>query len=249
MRVENEVMSVLDRARTDGPALFLVGQLERSLYTRTNKVLEAAGGKWDRKTKAHLFDGGAAERIEQILLTGSIDIPKDDFEFFPTPADVAARVIDLADVAANLRVLEPSAGRGDLIVSLRSLVFIDCIEKMPANAEHLRGLRGLDSVIEADFLTVEPTPVYDRVLMNPPFGKQADIKHVLHALRFLKPDGLLVSVMAASVTFRDNKLTTDFRALIRSRGGDIEGLPEGSFKASGTGVNTVIVTIPAGGAA
>lgn len=76
---------------------------------------------------------------------------------------------------------------------------------------------------------------------------KADTKHVAHALRFLKPDGLLVSVMSASVTFRDNKLTADFRALIRERGGDIEALPEGSFKSSGTGVNTVIVTIPAGG--
>lgn len=95
-----------------------------------------------------------------------------------------------------------------------------------------------------DFLTVEPDPVYDRVVMNPPFGRQADIKHVSHALKFLKPGGLLVSVMASSVTFRSNKLTTDFRQLIEERGGHIEELPEGAFKSSGTMVNTVIVVIP-----
>jgi 16S rRNA G1207 methylase RsmC len=36
--------------------------------------------------------------------------------------------------------------------------------------------------------------------MNPPFARQADIHHVNHALKFLKPDGLLVSVMSAGVT-------------------------------------------------
>lgn len=245
MKVDTEVLSVLDRAKTEGNALYLVGQLERPLYIKANNVLEAAGGKWNRKAKAHIFDGEAAERIEQILLTGSIDIPKDEFEFFPTPPDVAARVIELADICAGHRILEPSAGRGALVEPLESLgVSVDCVEKMPANAKHLFDLGWLNRVAEGDFLTIEPVPDYDRVLMNPPFGKQSDIKHVMHALRFLKPDGLLVSIMAAGIVFRDNKLTVSLRNLIRERGGDIEALPEGSFKSSGTGVNTVIVTIP-----
>ena len=64
--------------------------------------------------------------------------------------------------------------------------------------------------------------------------------------RFLKPDGLLTSVMSAGVSFRDNRLTQDFRDMIRARGGDIEALPEGAFKAYGTMVNTIIATIPGG---
>jgi len=51
--------------------------------------------------------------------------------------------------------------------------------------------------------------------------------------------------MSSSVTFRDNKLTQDFRDLIWERGGDIVALPEGAFKESGTNVRTVIVRIPA----
>lgn len=34
---------------------------------------------------------------------------------------------------------------------------------------------------------------------------------------------------------------------VRQRGGDIEALPDGAFKDSGTGVRTVIVTIPGSG--
>jgi hypothetical protein len=52
MRVEDEVLAVLSRAETNGNALTLTGRLDRKMYERTNKVLEAAGGKWNRKAKA-----------------------------------------------------------------------------------------------------------------------------------------------------------------------------------------------------
>lgn len=243
MKVENDVLAVLSRATIDGPKLILTGQLDRKLYDRTNKVLEAAGGKWDRNAKAHVFTSDASERVEQIILTGDIVIPKDEFEYFPTPPAVVARVQALAGVQPGMVILEPSAGRGAMVAGL-SGVKIVAVEKMPANVEYLRASGAFTMVIADDFLVCNLSPTFDRVLMNPPFSRQADIKHVLHALQFLRPGGLLVSVMAASVGFRENKLTTDFRALIAARGGSIEALPAGSFKASGTMVNTVLVTIP-----
>jgi hypothetical protein len=54
--------------------------------------------------------------------------------------------------------------------------------------------------------------------MNLPFAKQDDIRHVLHALKFLKPGGHLVAIMSASTMFRANKLATDFRELVASMG-------------------------------
>lgn len=223
----------------------LIGQLDRKMYERTNKVLEAAGGKWNRKAKAHLFDDEAATRVDQIILSGEVEVPKDEFNFFPSPPDVVVRLMELADVQRGMRVLEPSAGRGAITYAcVDAGATVDCYELMEANFVALAGDARLGSVRNLDFLAQEPEASYDRVVMNPPFAKQADIKHVLHALRFLKPDGLLVSVMAASVAFRDNKLTQDFRDLIRERDGDIEALPEGAFKSSGTMVRSVIVTIP-----
>ncbi|KNC11551.1 restriction endonuclease subunit M [Pantoea sp. RIT-PI-b] len=250
MRVDNEVLNVLSACQCEGNNLILTGQLDRNLYTRTNKVIEAAGGKWNRKAKAHVFDIDAAERIEQIILTGDVVVPKDDFEFFPTPPDVVRHVIHLADIGDGMKVLEPSAGQGAIAKAAHEAaadVMIDMYELMPANNDALHALNLRLSGIgkPVDFLTIEPAPIYDRVVMNPPFGRQADIKHVTHALKFLKPGGQLVSVMASSVTFRSNKLTSDFRQLIEERGGHIEDLPEGAFKSSGTMVNTVIVVIPA----
>ncbi|WP_437609604.1 methyltransferase [Erwinia sp. V71] len=250
MRVDKEVLNVLSACQCEGNNLILTGQLDRNLYTRTNKVIEAAGGKWNRKAKAHVFDMNASDRIEQIILTGDVVVPKDDFEFFPTPPDVVERLIELADIQNGMRVLEPSAGRGALAVAAQKSaigVKVDMVELMPENNTYLINLQIPDAKIGEpfDFLKIEPMPSFDRVVMNPPFGRQADIKHVSHALKFLKPGGLLVSVMASSVTFRSNKLTSDFRQLIEERGGHIEELPEGAFKSSGTMVNTIIAVIPA----
>jgi len=249
MRVNNEVLNVLGNCQCEGNTLILTGQLDRNLYNQTNKVIEAAGGKWNRKSKAHVFDTDASERIEQIILTGDVIVPKDDFEFFPTPESVARHVISLADIQDDMIVLEPSAGRGALAIAAHgaaNAVHVDMYELMPANNDFLHSLNLRLSGIgdPVDFLQIEPNPIYDRIVMNPPFGRQADIKHVTHALKFLKPGGRLVSVMSSSVTFRNNKLTAEFRETIESRGGHIEELPSGSFKESGTMVNTVIVVIP-----
>lgn len=253
MEVANDVLNVLSNAEKSGVMLKLVGQLDRSLYTRANKVLEAAGGKWSRKDGAHVFGGDAADAMDQIILTGRVEKTKEqNFGYFPTPPAIVKRLMELADVQDGHSVLEPSAGRGNIALSLLDAgADLMAYELMEANADALTEAivahpkRGMSMVMQDDFLTVPPSPTFDRVVMNPPFAKQDDIKHVLHALKFLKSGGLLVSVMSAGITFRDNSLTTEFRSLIRTRGGDIEALPEGAFKQSGTMVNTVIVTIPA----
>lgn len=249
MRVDNEVLNVLSAAECIGKNLKLTGQLDRNLYTKTNKVLEAAGGKWNRKAGAHIFEVDASDRIEQIILTGDVVVPKDDFEFFPTPKKIAEYVIELADIKNGMKVLEPSAGRGALAVAAQQSaidVKVDMFELMPDNNAYIHNLKIKNAKIghPVDFLTVEPTPSFDRVVMNPPFSRQADIKHVNHAFKFLKPGGKLVSIMASSVTFRGNKLTTDFRCFVEKQGGYIEELPHGAFKESGTMVKTVIVIIP-----
>ena len=246
MRVDDEVLAVLSQAETNGFELKLTGQIDRKLYNKTNKVLEAAGGKWCRKAKAHVFAYEAADRIDEIILSGEVDVPKDEFNYFPSPHAVVARLIELADLHEGMTTLEPSAGRGAIAFACVEATGgdVDCYELMEENFWELEKTEQFRKVINSDFLVVKPFPEYDRICMNPPFARQQDIKHVTHALKFLKPDGKLVSVMSASVGFRENRLTNEFRDLITERGGSIESLPDGAFKNSGTMVRTVIVTIP-----
>jgi predicted RNA methylase len=245
MKLTQDVLAVLSEAKTNANTLILVGQLDRKLYQAVNKALEAAGGKWNRKEKAHVFETNASDRVDQMILTGEVEIPKDEFNFFPSPPAVVEKLMELAQLQQGMQVLEPSAGQGAIAEACKTAgCLVDCVELMTSNVEHLK-TKGYNSVIESNFLDIPFDPVYDRVIMNPPFLKQADIRHVNHALGFLKPDGLLIAVMSAGVKFRENQLTKDFRALVAARGGEIHDLPEQSFKTSGTNVHTVVVTIPA----
>ena len=75
MRIDDEVLAVLSAAQTEGCNVFLTGQLDRKLYDRTNKVLEAADGQWNRKARAHVFAADAFDRMDQIILSGSVEVP------------------------------------------------------------------------------------------------------------------------------------------------------------------------------
>jgi predicted RNA methylase len=85
--------------------------------------------------------------------------------------------------------------------------------------------------------------LFDRIVMNPPFSKQQDIDHIIAAFDFLSPGGILVSIMSESPFFRTNKKSLDFMAFLREHNAEIEQLPEGAFKESGTMVRTRIIKI------
>lgn len=250
MRIAPGVIDVLDRCTVDGNALTLPGQLDRKAYVEVNKVIEAAGGKWNRKAKAHLFDEPAAEIIDRIILAGEVISAKQALGYFPTPHAVIASLIALADLEPGMKTLEPSAGTGAIVEAVVPITgHMDAVEIDEKRAGALISQGVASSVTQADFLTRDAQPVYDRVLMNPPFARQQDIDHVTHALGFLKPGGLLVSVMAVGVIQRQNRKAQAFQSLVTERGGSFEPVPDDAFKVSGTGVRTVIAVIPAGDAA
>lgn len=245
MKISQDVMQVLDRAEVDGNKLVLTGQLDRKLYQDVNKVLEAIGGKWNRGARAHVFEMPVSDVLEPIMETGEYSRTKQDFGQFDSPADVVARVIQLARIEPGVAVLEPSAGIGNIAYAAEAAGGkVTAVEIDPNRCAKLKGTAGV-TVHHHDFLQQKPLPVFHRVVMNPPFSKQADIDHVLHAHKCLTAGGLLVSVMSASVLFRDNAKTTAFRAFVEERGGTFERLPDASFAQSGTAVHTCIVTIPA----
>lgn len=252
--VPTEFLGHLSAATFDGNEMRLAGMLDRGIYQKLAKIIEAAGGKWNRKAAAHVFDGPAQDAIEPILLTGEIVRPADMGQF-DSPPPVVDKVMELAQIEPGHMVLEPSAGTGNLVkAALDRGAHVRGVE---LDERRYDGLLGFSSdrfrVRRIDFLAMDPDAVrirFDRVVMNPPFApRQADIDHVLHAIRFLKPGGRLVSVMAAGVKFRRNRKVEDFRATLAANGPYyLHDLPEGSFKASGTAVNAVVVALEAAGA-
>ena len=241
-QIDEKTLAILSRVTVDGNNIFLTcGQLDRKQYNTINEVLENIGGKWDRKVKAHVYPTDPTDALEQILLTGEI-VPPKKYGYFPTPPELAKRVIELAEIEPGMTVLEPSAGQGGIADFVPDGCTVDCVELLPENVVVLNSKGYM--VAQGDFLYIIPEPTHDRIVMNPPFASpaQSDVDHVLHAWKFLKPGGRLVAIMASSVAFRENKKTVDFRELL-DRHGFMEHNPVGSFKASGTMVNTVTVVM------
>lgn len=250
MQIPPDVLTAIrDRAATDGPRLTLTGpRFDPRLYQRVNEVLEAVGGRWTASVQAHVFPIDAAEAIAPVLESGQVVTLREkrqSAQYFPTPTPIVERLVELADLQPGLEVLEPSAGSGAIAAAVAERgAVVDCIERDPGYAAVLTESGVTRTLTVADFLTVPAEPRYDRVVMNPPFTKGADIQHVEHALRFLKPDGLLVSVMSWTVT-EHNRRTAHFRQLVEARRGTAEAVAGGTFRESGTDVPTVIFTIPA----
>lgn len=177
-----------------------------------------------------------------------ITMPRDS-EAFMSPPAVVERVLEAAELGSGITVLEPSAGKGALAKAAAAEgCHVQCVEKYSALAAGLLDVPGIEGLVTSDFLEVLPERYpdgFDRVVMNPPFSKGQDIQHVTHALRFLKPGGLLVAVMGAGVTFHQEKAAVAFRELVEQRGGRIEPLPDDAFAVHGTNTRTVIAVIPA----
>ena len=211
-------------------------QLERKLYLEVNDALEALGGRWERRKKGHIFDHDPGVEIRQLCQNGALQI--DDYGFYPTPEGVIARMLeisltDLVDMALNRQtILEPSAGEGAIVDYLikagAEIHMINCIELHPGRKKILDE-KGYCVNKPDDFLCHRPVPVFFRVFMNPPFEKSQDIDHVLHAYQFLRSGGILVSVMAAGVTFRKEQKYASFRNWLKGKG-ELEALPPETFK-------------------
>lgn len=177
MKIDQDVLAELSAVTiSPGGQVRIVRKLDRKLYVRVNKVLEALGGKWSRKAQAHLFPVDTAQAgIEAALLTGEVTTAR-DIGYFPTPMPLARELAKLLafdhggggptrgparehplsnarhDVACPL-VLEPSAGDGNLVAALRERgLLVVAVER---EARLAQTLRDRFPVVEGDLPMVE----------------------------------------------------------------------------------------------
>lgn len=243
--VPAEVLGVLERVEIDSNRLRIVETLDRALYTRVNKVLVALGGAWDRKAGAHVFPQDPREAIDQVLADGTFTDARKEYDFFRTPHRLAEALVSAARIESGHRVLEPSAGDGRIANAIRAAHPDAELVVAELNETRWRDLVAAGfEVVAADFLSIDAGRWrrFDRIVMNPPFSRQQDIKHMAFAWRLLAPGGRIVAVAAAGLTFRQDLKTTALRALI-DQYGRCEPLPDGTFLESGTAVRTVRVIL------
>lgn len=241
-KLSPEVKDVLERSTVDGKRLDLPpGQLDRKLYVKVADALGLMGGAWNKREKAHLFEDDAEQVVADAIATGTVLDFRKEFQFFETPSMVARELAQLADLAPGQEVLEPSAGRGRLVEAIRLWGVEPVACELREDNRAALGALGV-TLIGDDFLQLRGR-LFDRIVANPPFSRQQDILHVSHMFSLLRPGGRLVSVMSPAWTYREDRRSRDFRALVEKAGGEWTPLPEGSFKASDTTVDTGILEV------
>src|SRR5215831_2823905 len=147
----------------EGSKMAIKDQLPRDQYDQLKKIVEALGGKRDRRAKidteqteitgAHVFKGDARGIVLDAVgkaineakgvpgkVAGIVDTKKTFGQFF-TPRAVAEIVFDLAEIDEGMRILEPSAGNGALLQPIfeqfGDLVEIVAVEKDPKLVKEL----------------------------------------------------------------------------------------------------------------
>lgn len=151
-----------------------------------------------------------------------------NLQFYPTPSTLAYKAYNKFKNKSVTRLLEPSAGRGDLLAPFLasrrySYEKMDCIE-VDLNNQAI--LRQKDfTVIDADFMQFDGAPMYSHIVMNPPFASGTE--HVIKAFNLLINGELVAIVNADTIKnpyTKNRKLLVDWIVAY----GDVEYI-ESSF--------------------
>lgn len=160
---------------------------------------------------------------------------KGDIQF--TPPELAKELVALAGVRKDSRVLEPEAGIGNIADVAKEVTdHVDCIERMTDFCEILKLKK--HNVIGNDLLTAETAPIYDAVVMNPPFSEECE--HIKRAFDFLRPGGSLVAVCSSSIQWKSTRKYEQFRDWLSEHTHSID---ECGAKFEMSGVHTVVLVV------
>ena len=176
-------------------------------------------------------------------------------DFYPTPYSIVSKMLQGVDFKFVNSVLEPSAGKGDIVKEVikkleychsyhynRSAVWdIDTIE-IDENLQHILKGKGYRTV-HNDFLTYNSFKRYDLIVMNPPFS--TGDKHLLKALEMQDKGGQIVCLLNAE-TLRNpySNIRKDLVRKLEDYNAEIEYIQHAFSSAERkTGVEIAIVKI------
>lgn len=193
-------------------------------------------------------------------------------EFYPTPKALVKKMVEGVQWEMVKTILEPSAGKGDILDSLAEVeleqrsykgrigelelytwkeklfklydIDIDCVE-IDENLQHILKGKGY-RVVHDDFLTFQTFKKYDLIIMNPPFS--CGDKHLAKALQMQKDGGSIICLLnAETIKNPYSNLRKELVQMLEKYSADIEYV-ENSFSGAErkTDVEIAIVklTIP-----
>jgi 16S rRNA G1207 methylase RsmC len=204
-------------------------------YAAVKKVLIAAEGKY---IKNGFTFPSEADIIQAKLVAGTVMNDKKVFQLFETPDKLAKIMVSMAKIKIDELVLEPSAGRGRIALAIKAAgTPAHCLTLIELDDKRIADLIipfTEERIIHGDFLDYKLSATrgkYHKIIMNPPFTKGQDIKHIQHAITLLHPGGAVIAICSAGS--RQEKVLKPLSTVWKP-------LPEDTFKESGTKVRTVM---------
>lgn len=171
-----------------------------------------------------------------------------DSEFFPTPAEVASKMFEGYDYEflRSAVVLEPSAGKGDLVKEYLSRVCrnsSDSLYVIEKNSDLQEVLRGKGyQLLDDDFLTYRPDMEFDLIVMNPPFSNGDE--HFLKAWSVAKNTKIACLLNEETLKNPYTQKRKLVLKIIEDNGGTIEYLGDCFASAErSTGVRVALVRV------
>lgn len=211
-------------------SLALKYSLDNFTARQAGEVLEAIGGV-KQKLGYYQFDYDPKRVLNEVIASGCIPDHK-SHQFYPTPSELAELAVSYADLQDGMTSLEPSAGHGGLADHMH-VGITTCVEVSDLHCQILqeKGHRW----IGGDFLKLDITDRFDRVVMNPPFSDGRWQAHVEHAAKLLNSGGKLVAIVPVSAW---NKYHLD--------GYHIEWMSKHEGAFSGTSVSVAMMQVTHG---
>jgi hypothetical protein len=183
----------------------------------------------------------AVKKAERAIIGQKVGI-----DFFPTPANVAQRMARLAGISKGMRVLEPSAGNGNLADAAKADGGeVDVIE-ISSQLRDILTAKGYN-VVDHNFDGFTPEQPYQAILMNPPFSQRQDAAHIMRAYGMLASGGRLVAIAGEGVFFGQDQKAVAFRTWLDTHNATVEKLDGGTFKdkelLAQTGANARLIVL------
>lgn len=178
------------RRATPNSLVLKTYEMDKFIARQAGAVLESIGGV-KQKLGHYLFDYDPKRIVNEIIASGCVPDHK-SHQYYPTLEAMGRVVIETADIGETDKCLEPEAGQGglaDLMPNDRT----HCVEISKLHCDILKA-KG-HTVTNGDFLKLAQEPIYDRVVMNPPFSSGRWQAHVEHAAGFVADGGRLVAIL------------------------------------------------------
>lgn len=185
----------------------------------------------------------------------------DNKNFYPTGKELVFKMLDKIDKFQSIKyILEPSAGKGNIIAyykdyyiencrrymsnikDVNKYITFDAIE-LDENLNNLLRGKGIN-VVGEDFLTFEPQRFYDLIIANPPF--ENGVSHALGYIRLQERIGGKVLCLINAETLKNpySNQRKELLSLIEKYNGEIEYI-QNAFSDSErkTDVETALIYI------